>query len=296
MNIHRRPPVDGMASDERPLEDLSGRHSATRLAGLLNAFSETKMSNADPIRKRYFDDVELADTATDWLFYVGAVLSILSLLLDKSVYPRIYDWVQVCFLIDAIVLFVLGQVSRLYLAPRAEDKRRQDFFGHAFYVSLNHQATDGYYNNDARDPNRRLAAQLLENSLFSKTIALSMVRFERIKLLVYAVLWLVCVINRQSDLGVILAASQVVFSEQLVSRWLRLEWLRMRFEKTYDDVYRLFQSRPAATTFAAMALDSLTSYEAAKSTAGVTLSSRTFDKLNPSISQEWISIKALLKL
>ncbi|MBR8219831.1 hypothetical protein [Burkholderia vietnamiensis] len=254
------------------------------------------MSNADPIRKRYFDDVELADTATDWLFYVGAVLSVLSLLLDKSAYPRIYDWVQVGFLIDAVVLFVLGQVSRLYLTPRAEDKRRQDFFGRAFHVSLSHEVTDGYYNNDARDPNRKLAAQLLENSLFSKTIALSMARFERIKLLVYAVLWLICVINRQSDLGVILAASQVVFSEQLVSRWLRLEWLRMRFEKTYDDVYRLFQSRPAASTFAAMALDSLTSYEAAKSTAGITLSSGTFDKLNPSISNEWTSIKALLKL
>ena len=263
---------------------------------LLNAFSETKMSNADPIRNRYFDDVELADTATDWLFYVGAVLSVLSLLLDKSVYPRIYDWVQVGFLIDAIVLFVLGQVSRLYLTPRAEDKRRQDFFGRAFDVRLSHEVTDGYYNNDARDPNRKLAAQLLENSLFSKTIALSMARFERIKLLVYAMLWLVCVINRQSDLGVILAASQVVFSEQLVSRWLRLEWLRMRFEQTYDDVYRLFQSRPAASTFAAMALDSLTSYEAAKSTAGITLSSGTFDKLNPSISNEWTSIKALLKL
>ena len=254
------------------------------------------MSNVDPIRKRYFNDVELADTATDWLFYCGAVLSVLSLLLEKSVYPKIYDWVQVGFLIDAIALFILGHVSRLYLTPRAEDKRRQDFFGRAFDVSLSHEVTDGYYNNDARDPNRRLAAQLLENSLFSKNIALSMARVERIKLLVYAVLWLVCVINRQSDLGVILAASQVIFSEQLVSRWLRLEWLRMRFEKTYDDVYRLFQSRPTASTFAAMALDSLTSYEAAKSTAGITLSSGTFDKLNASISKEWISIKALLKL
>jgi hypothetical protein len=285
-----------MALGERPLEDLSGGRDATRPAGVLITFSETNMSNADPIRKRYFDDVERSDTATDWLFYCGAVLSILSLLLDKSAHPGMYDWVQVGFLIDAIALFALGQLSRLYLTPRAEDKRRQDFFGCAFDVNLSHEVTDGYYNNDARDPNRKLAAQLLENSLFSKTIALSMARVERIKLLVYALLWLVCVINRQSDLGVILAASQVIFSEQLVSRWLRLEWLRMRFEKTYDDVYRLFQSRPAASTFAAMALDSLTSYEAAKSTAGITLSSGMFDKLNPSISKEWTSIKALLKL
>lgn len=59
----------------------------------------------------------------------------------------------------------------------------------------------------------------------------------RSPLIVYAVTWSICVLNRQTDLGIVVAASQAVFSEQVVSKWLRLEWQRIRFEKTYDDVF-----------------------------------------------------------
>ncbi|WP_454766119.1 hypothetical protein [Cupriavidus campinensis] len=253
-----------------------------------------KMSTSDPIREKYYDRVEIADMSADGLFYLGASMSILSLLVDKHEYARTYDWIQIGFLVDAVAMFALGLASRLYLTPRAEDKRRQDFFSSAFGVNLTHEGTVGYYNNDVREPVKKMAAQLLENSLFSKAIALSMARVERLKLLAYGVLWLICVVNRQSDLGVILLISQVVFSEQVVSRWLRLEWLRMRFEKTYEDVYRLWQTRPAASTFNALILDSLSAYEAAKSTAGVTLSSRIFDRLNETISNEWNSVKKVL--
>lgn len=86
-----------------------------------------------------------------------------------------------------------------------------------------------------------------------------------------------------------------MFSEQVVSKWLRLEWLRMRFEKTYDDVYRLFQSRPVARKFSAMTLESLGMYETAKANAAVTLLSRLFRQLNAELSVEWERIKAELK-
>ena len=39
------------------------------------------MSRSDPIRARYYEAVELADKVSDGLFYVGAILSIVSLLL-----------------------------------------------------------------------------------------------------------------------------------------------------------------------------------------------------------------------
>jgi hypothetical protein len=113
--------------------------------------------------------------------------------------------------------------------------------------TLLHQKSEGYYNNTLTEPLRRLGAQVLENSLFSKTIALRMVRVERAKVCAYLALWLICLLNRRSDLGWIVAASQAVFSEQVFSKYVRLEWLRMRFEKTFDDVYRLFQAKPAAS-------------------------------------------------
>lgn len=254
------------------------------------------MSRSDPIRKNYYDAVEQADVASDWLFYVGAALSFATLFVDRAKYPGVYDLVLIAFGVSVSALFVIGLASRLYLTPRAEDRRRQDFFSSACGIDLIHQKTDGYYNNNCTDPIKRMAAQVLENSLFSKTIALRMVKWERAKIAVYAVLWLVCLLYRRTDLGVVVAASQAVFSEQVVAKWMRLEWLRTRFEKTFDDLYRLFQSQPPVGEFNAMTMDALSMYETAKANAAVTLSSKIFEEINPSLSAEWDTIKATLKI
>ena len=123
-----------------------------------------------------------------------------------------------------------------------------------------------------------------------------MAKVERAKVIAYALIWLICLLNRQTDLGLVVAASQAVFSEQVISRWLRLEWLRMRFEKTYEDVYRLFQSKPVASKFNAMTLESLGMYETAKANGAITLSSRVFSEMNDELSIEWDRIKAELQI
>jgi hypothetical protein len=254
------------------------------------------MSRSDPIRTNYFDAVQQAEKVSDWLFYLNALLSFCTLLVEQKAHPDAYDVVLLFFSISVVAMFAFGLILRLYLTPRAEDKRRQDFFSSACNVSLIHQQTDGYYNNDIKDPIKRMAAQVLENSLFSKEIALRMARRERVKVAVYAMIWLVLLYNRRTDLGWIVAASQALFSEQLLSRWLRLEWLRVRFEKTFDDVFRLFQTRPSVSQFNAHALDAMSMYETAKANAAITLSSKIFDDLNPSLSTEWDKIKTTLKI
>jgi hypothetical protein len=250
------------------------------------------MSKSDPIRDNYYAAVESADQASDGLFYVTAFLSLVSLFVEKATCPIAYEVVQTSFAVSVVALFVIGLVSRLYWTPRAEDKRRQDFFASACGVNLSHQKTDGYYNNDFTDSIERMAAQVMENSHFSKAIALRMARKERLKVVTYVGIWLICVLNRHADLGLIVAASQAVFSEQVVSKWLRLEWLRIRFEKTYDELNRMFQSKPPIPTFRALTLESLGTYETAKATAAVTLSSKLFHKLNDELSVEWERIKA----
>lgn len=254
------------------------------------------MSRSDPIRTNYYDVVQTAEKVSDLLFYLNALLSFCTLLVDQKAHPDAYDIVLLLFSISVVAMFALGIILRLYLTPRAEDKRRQDFFSSACNVSLIHQQTDGYYNNDFKDPIKRMAAQVLENSLFSKEIALHMARRERVKVAIYALIWLVLLHNRRTDLGWIVAASQAIFSEQILSRWFRLEWLRIRFEKTFDDVFKLFQTRPSIAQFNAHALDAVSMYETAKANAGITLSSEIFDDLNPTLSEEWGTVKATLKI
>lgn len=214
--------------------------------------------------------------------------------IDSERYPIRYEWTLIAFAINVIVLFVSGLVLRLYLIPRAEDKRRKDFFSSACNVALTYERTEGYYNNDFTQPIKRIAAQVLENSHFSKSITGHMARRERIKIVVYASLWVMCVVNRQTDLNVIVAASQAVFSEEILAKWVRLEWLRTRFEQTYEDVYRLLQTQPAMTKYNAIALDAMAMYETSKANAAITLSNKVFQKLNPRLSEEWNTIKSAL--
>jgi hypothetical protein len=254
------------------------------------------MSRYDPIRLNYYAVVQNAEKASDWLFLAGALLSFSTLLIDQKKYPDGYDIILLVFGLSVVTLFALGIALRLYLIPRAEDKRRQDFFSSAWNVSLIHQQTDGFYNNDLKNPIKRMAAQVLENSLFTKEITLRMARHERVKASAYLLLWLALLHYRRTDLGWIVAASQAIFSEQILSKWLRLEWLRIRAEKTFEDVFRLFQTRPAVIQFNAHALDAVSMYESAKATAAITLSSKIFDELNSSLSIEWDKIKMTLRI
>jgi hypothetical protein len=204
--------------------------------------------------------------------------------------------VQYLFAVAVVVLFGSGLVSRLYLVPRAEDMRRQDFFSSAMSVSLTHNRTDGYYNNDLTDPSRRIAAQVLENSHFSKAIILRMLRVERTKTFVYLAVWLLCVIHRGTDLGWIVAATQAVFGEQLLSKWWRMEWLRMRCEEVFGKVFNLFQTGASPSHFSANAMEAVTAYESAKANASIVLSTKVFNDLNNELSTEWNSIKATLHI
>lgn len=254
------------------------------------------MSRFDPIRTNYFDAVQIAEKVSDSLFYLSALLSFGTLIVDQTTNPDAYDFILLIFSLSVVAMFTIGMILRLYLTPRAEDKRRQDFFSSACNVGLIHQQTDGYYNNNFEDPMKRMAAQSFENSFFSKEIALRMAHHERLKVALYALIWLILLHYRRTDLSWIVAATQAIFSEQILSKWLRLEWLRIRFEKAFDDFYKLFQSRPPVAKFNAFALEGMAMYETAKANAAINLSSKIFDDLNERLSAEWESIKATLKM
>lgn len=248
----------------------------------------------DPIRKKYFGPLERADAVGDWLFVFAAVASILTVVIEKADYPHLYNLIQGIFVLLVLGLFISGQVSRLYFAPRAEDKRREEFLSNALNVNLTHERTIGYYNNDETDPTRKVGLNVLENTLFTKTIALAMVKRERLVSGCYLVIWLTLLLNRDTDLGLISAAAQAVFGEQIISRWLRLEWLRIRSEKIFRELHRAFLSNPTPHVLGAQIMEAFSTYEATKSSASIVLSTRIFDDLNPSLTQEWTDIKASL--
>lgn len=254
------------------------------------------MSRSDPIRVNYYNALERAENIANGLFYFGAVISIASIFVTKERFPDLYGVIMVAFAVTVLSIFIVGVSVRLYFFPRAEDNRRREFFGKAYNVSLIHEKTDGYYNNDQIEPVRRIAAQILENSWFSKSIALRILRLERAKVVIYFMAWFVCIYWRSADFGLILAVSQAVFSEQVIAKYIRLEWLRSRCEDTYDRTRNLFTSCASDTSFNAMAMDLCSFYETSKSNAAITFPSSTFMKMNHSLSEEWERIRLDLNI
>jgi hypothetical protein len=258
--------------------------------------SDANSNRQDPIGEKYFRPLEAAERFSDVAFYVAAFLSFAALLVEKTEHPALYDVVQICFVLSVIFVFVVGIAIRLYWRPIAEDKRRAELVSTAANVPLTIDRTSGYYNNDESDPVRRLGVMLLENSHFSKSIALAMLARERIQVGLYALLFLLAILYRKTDLAIAATAAQAVFSEQLVSHWLRLEWVQRRFEEVHRQLYTLFQSRAGKGVLLAKVLELYGVYETAKSNAGIALSSKIFNERNAALSSEWDRIKAALKI
>lgn len=251
---------------------------------------------SDPVGDKYYAAVAKADKASDILFYLAAALSIAVLFLDKSGWPPLTRIAMASFVVAVIALFALGLGSRLYWTPRAEEQRRLDFFTSALNVSMTHETSVNYYNNAETDPIRRMAAQLLENTHFTGSIALKMAPAERWRAGVYAAIWLICATLPNADLGLIAAATQAIFAEQIISRAVRLEWLRSNCERIFREVRQSFSSGATGDAFRAATLSSFSNYEMTKAVAGITLSSKIFCRDNSTLSAEWEVIKKSIGL
>ena len=91
-------------------------------------------------------------------------------------------------------------------------------------------------------------------------------------------------------------ASQAVFSEQIVSKWARLEWLHRSCEKTFDSLYRILQSKLPLAQRDAQVMEYMLAYETAKANTGITMSSKYFDEMNRELSSEWDRIRTNIGL
>jgi hypothetical protein len=264
---------------------------------MVQRMPDSTTTKIDPIRDRYYAPLQAAEGWSDWLFYTAAALSVVVLLVDRTTHPEWYSVVQGAFVVITVLAFFLGLTIRLYLTPRAHDARLADFLSNAFSVPLTYERTRGYYNNEEDDPFRKIGIQVMENTWFTQELLRMMCHRERAAVAVWFVTWLVAVLNRTTPIDLIVACSLVLFSEVLLSRFLRLEWFRRRVENGHASLYRLFQSKPSESpAFAAAVVEALVIYENAKSSSGVTVSSKLFDKNNQRLSGEWDKIRASLDL
>jgi hypothetical protein len=251
----------------------------------------------DDVSKLY-KPVEIFSLITTLLFYGGAVLSVAIPFLVQFYNEDIVKNITIFYVLVVVLHSFSQNIISFYLLPRAEKERRKQLLSNALGVPLTHAQTNLYYNNDNNAGLERLHANLMENSFFGKSICLAMLKPERFKVAVYAIFLLFALLNRDVELGVLIILTQVFFTGGVLFNWLKLEILRVRNERIYESLYALHLSQQETSNGNGMAalLDIFTDYECAKSSASIKLNSKTFHKLNPTLTAEWDNIKSRIGL
>lgn len=246
---------------------------------------------------QHYAPAKCASTISAILFWANAAIS-LAIPYSSSLLGGRRSVAEAIFLVMAVAYFIVGQYSRLLLVPKAERMRRKQMLKDAYGAPITTDTTVLYYNNPLSPSLKRLAANTLENSLFSKTIAGKMLVYTRLSTGIYFLAWVFVVSLRHDNFEVLTWITQLVFSGEIIAEWLKLEILRHRHEQTFDQLYSHFlhgvgQTSPAAN---ANALDAVIQYECTKAEAGILLSERLFKKMNDELSRQWEKIRSELKI
>lgn len=244
---------------------------------------------------KYYKSIDLFEKLSTVLYWIIFVLSLITLYINGEDINYILSAV---FIILTLLFSIANNFLKIYLIPRAENKRRVYLLSNSLGISLDNEKTNGYYNNGINPPFLRLGANIFENSLFAKTVVSRMLIKERIKIISYILLFLISLLYKGANLSAVAIIAQTLFSGEVICKWLYMECLKNENEKIYDGLYHLFLSYSDSrkNEFTAQVIDYLVKYESVKAYCGIKQSSKIFFQINSEVSKEWEDIKKKLKI
>ena len=248
--------------------------------------------------ERYYNPIEKCNRLVAGLFLGGALLSVAVLYSDYISYTWLQQILTALFILVVLSHAVLSHYNSFFLIPSVEEIRRKQLLSNAFDVPLTPEQTSRYYNNEIQPSIQRLGASVLENSLFAKNVCREMAKRERVRISIYTFIWIIALIYRNTDLELILILTQVLFSAEIFSRFIKIEILRYKNNTVYNGLYSYFMHQISSDQNLGIAdiLYWFASYESAKSAASIQQSSKIFHNLNPKLSKEWDQIRQQLHI
>lgn len=253
------------------------------------------MSNRYDSLDRYYKPMELFGTISTMLYWLLAVLSLITLYVKNT---NINNLLSNIFILLTLVFFISNNYLKIYLIPNIENKRRVHMLSNSLDIYLDHESTNGYYNNQIKPSILKLGANLFENSLFAKTVVSKMLILERSKIFIYFLSFIALILYRGINVSAVGIVANTLFCGEVLSKWLYMEYLKCENEKIFEDMNRLFLNYTdnKICEFEAQIIDNFVRYESAKAYCGIKQSSKIFFKINSETSNHWEEIKKNLKI
>jgi hypothetical protein len=245
---------------------------------------------------KYYNSAATSNTWSDFFFWLSMLCSFF--LFFTQDYEQLKYVINIVFIVVTLLFFIYSNLTSLYFLRKAEEKRSTHLLTNSLGVSLDDEETNLYYNNAQPHSIARLGLNIFENSLHSLGTSTIMLRRNFIIIVLYVVIWFVCMLNRSTSLDLIAIISQTLLTTTLVTNFFKLLILKFGFDAINKECRNLFiNGIQDNVTFNSQILNIFVRYESLKASMGIMLSSKFFFKhVNPSTTQEWEKIKRNLGL
>lgn len=243
-------------------------------------------------------------TSTTWLFWIVFGVSVLLTLLTipHSVFSangNAEAIKQVLELTDAIVIllfFTVDIIIDYVLFPQAENKRRDDFLDNSLGSKFSTNSSVDYYDNEEIATGlHKAATNQFENCFFTYNL-LKALTFGKVIVpsVVFLAIWVFAFYGFH-NVSVAVSFLQVFFSVNVLGGLIRHLILLSRLSVIYDNWVTLFQDdnfKNNPSKYQSHILRYWLRYETLHSTIPADIPQSFFDKMNLSLTNEWMALKA----
>lgn len=195
-----------------------------------------------------------------------------------------------CFLIIIYALLIFLSDIKFF---NASVHRRNDLIDNSFNTTFGEERSISYYTNDTIEFGiYKLATNCFENSFFSYHLANEMLLSVWLRNLLFMILFLIFSLLGNSNVVVLLI--QLTLPLLLLQNALKHTLFVMRIRNVYNNYRKLFNDFKSSTNSENKRDDiilNLLDYETLISNSSILLSSKLYNKLNPSLSSKWSKIK-----
>lgn len=213
----------------------------------------------------------------------------------KTINP---DWINISELITNINCFfivafaILSFISEM-IFYQASIQRREDFIDNSFETTIaENRSTEYYTNENIASGVYKMAVNGFENSLFTYNIANKMTALLWVKNIVFAILILSFAVFGYNGAFILLIqlTLPILLLQQAIKHTLFVYRMKRVFEnyrRLFNDLKNINDSEVKSPEIILNVLD----YETTLTNGSILLSSKLYDKLNPTLSTRWIELK-----
>jgi hypothetical protein len=245
-----------------------------------------------------FDSVEKISNWNNYILILSTVIVIVTSFFARSI-SQLDGLKEGLNIFNSLLIFAYISMDILgsYLMQKAEARRRLDFIDNSFDTSLSGTKSENYFTNEMLSPGiYKMAVNCFENSLFSYSISKRMLKSLTIKNTIVVAIFILAATMGEKEMIILFFQLSLPFL--LIQQLVKLVLYVTNTENVLDNFKTLFNDLKDADYEKKTPgiLRNIIQYESNISWGSILLSSKIFNKLNPSLSEEWWVLKKEYKI